>query len=52
MNNNCQYETSCKKCKHKCKEYKDYIKNIDSENLLQGNDRQPLKRKHGALKRR
>ena len=52
MNNNCQYEASRDKCKHWCKEYRDYAKENSSKKMLQGNDRQPMKRDHGALKRK
>ena len=52
MNYNCQYETSCERCKHKCKDYIVYREDIESERLLQGNDRQPMKREHGALTRK
>ena len=48
----CAYEISCKKCRHKCKEYIEYMHSIELKNMLQGEDRQPLKREHGALRRK
>ena len=51
MYDNCQCGTSCGRCKHKCKEYRDYMEEKETESLMQGNDRQPLKREHGRLKR-
>ena len=50
-NSNCENETSCAKCRHKCKDYRDYIEDKETESLMQGNDRQPMKREHGGLKR-
>lgn len=48
----CDKTSSCSKCKNKCPEYKEYIKEKQTMELMQGNDRQPMKREHGALKRK
>jgi hypothetical protein len=48
----CDKTASCGKCKNKCSDYIEYVKEIEMRNLMQGNDRQPMKRDHGALKRR
>lgn len=48
----CDKTSSCSKFKNKCPEYKEYIREKEMLNLMQGNDRQPMKREHGALKRR
>lgn len=52
MNDDCYYQLSCDKCRHKCKNYIDYIKEKESNNLMQGEDRQPLVRRRGALGRK
>jgi tryptophanyl-tRNA synthetase len=48
----CRFEVSCGKCKHKCVDYIRYIAEKDSVRNLQGDDRQPLVRRHGALGRK
>jgi|GEM_PF-5337656 len=48
----CDKTSSCSKCKNKCRDYIEYRKEKETISLMQGNDRQPLKREHGALKRR
>ena len=52
MNDDCYYQVSCSRCKHKCKDYLDYIEDKQAERLMQGEDRQPLVRHKGALRRK
>lgn len=48
----CIYEMSCLRCRTKCKEYINYISEKEIEGLMQGEDRQPMVRKNGALRRK
>lgn len=48
----CDKTTSCSKCKNKCSDYIEYSRENEMKSLMQGNDRQPMKREHGALKRK
>lgn len=48
----CDKSVSCSKCKHKCREYMEYMDEKTFRNLMQGEDRQPMRRKRGALTRK
>lgn len=48
----CEENVSCKSCKHKCPEYLEEYEYKEIEELMQGNDRQPMKRIKGALRRK
>lgn len=43
--------TSCRRCRHKCKDYLAEYETKEIEELMQG-DVTPMKRVHGALRRR
>jgi len=52
MNDDCKYQVGCSRCRHKCKDYLDYLKEKEAKYLMQGEDRQPLVRRRGALGRK
>ena len=52
MNYDCKCQVSCSRCRHKCKDYLDYIEDKQAEKLMQGEDRQPLVRHKGAFRRK
>lgn len=44
--------TSCAKCKKKCKDYLEEYETKEMEELMQGNDRIPMKKHRGAYRRK
>ena len=44
--------TSCRECKRKCKEYMEEYETRETEMLMQSDSTQPMKRIHGAFKKK